>query len=51
MYGNAIGFLDEQFFDMAGLSEQDVNNDIDLMDADGNKKQITEEFNVNYFAT
>lgn len=52
MYGNAIGFLDEQFFDMAGLSEQDVNNDIELMDADGNKKkQITEELNANHFAT
>ena len=36
---------------MVGLSEQDVNNDIDLMDADGKETQrITKELNVNHFA-
>ena len=33
---------------MFGLSEQDVNNDIDLMDADGKEtKLIIKELNTN----
>ncbi|KAI8327382.1 hypothetical protein EDC96DRAFT_569753 [Choanephora cucurbitarum] len=36
---------DDQFFDMVGLSEQDVNNDIDSMDADDDEI-MEEDFSI-----